>query len=62
MAVLFFVYYVVIPVYKIGSVEEPEVAGFFVFSHIWMMGYFRFNECPAGLGNWLRRVRALRRG
>ena len=33
---------------------ESEVAGFFVFSHIWMMGYFRLgwlglNDCPAGL-------------
>ncbi len=37
-----------------------------VFSHIWMMGYFRLgyvrvNECPAGLKNWSRRVRAARR-
>ena len=40
--------------------EEYEVAGFFVFSHIRMMSYFRLckvkvNECPAGLGNWPRR-------
>ena len=34
--------------------QEFEVVGFFVFSHIRMMGYFRlgylrFNDCPAGL-------------
>ena len=39
------------------SREESEVAGFLVFSHIRMIGYFRLgkarvNECPAGLGNW----------
>ncbi len=37
-----------------GVKEESEVAVFFVFSHIRMMGYFRLgnvrgNECPAGL-------------
>ena len=39
-----------------GSREESEDAGFFVFSDIGMMGYFRWgyvmvDECPAGLGN-----------
>ncbi len=24
---------------KVGSKEESEVAGFFVFSHIWFIGY-----------------------
>ncbi len=38
----------------IGSRVESEVAGFFEFSHIWMMGYFRLDysrmkECPSGL-------------
>ena len=37
-----------------GSREESKVSGFFVFSHIRMMGYVRLvyirvNECPAGL-------------
>ncbi len=27
-----------------GSLEESEVAGFFVFSHIWMMGDFRLGK------------------
>ena len=27
-----------------GSREESEVAGFFVFSHIRMMGYFRLGK------------------
>ncbi len=42
--------------------EEFEVAGFFVFSHIRMvsyfkvrLGYLRLNDCPAGLEKWLRR-------
>ena len=38
---------------KFGAREESEVEGFFVFSHIWIMGYFRLglvrvNECPVG--------------
>ncbi len=38
---------------KIRSREESEVAGFFVFSYIRMIGYFRsgsvrVNECSAG--------------
>ncbi len=46
-----------------GSREESEVAGFFVFSHIQMMGYFRVgeirvNECPTGLEIGPRRVTA----
>ena len=28
---------------------ESEVAGFFVFSHIRMIGYLRDNDCPTGL-------------
>ena len=27
-----------------GSREESEVADFFVFSHIWIMGYFRLGK------------------
>ena len=27
-----------------GSKEEYEVALFFVFSHIWMIGYFRLGK------------------
>ncbi len=38
------------------SRKESEVAGFFTFSHIRMMGYFRLgslraNDCHAGLNN-----------
>ncbi len=29
---------------KFGSREESEVAGFFVFSHIRMIGYFRLGK------------------
>ncbi len=29
-----------IPNKKVGSSEEDEVSGFFVLSHLWMMGYF----------------------
>ena len=36
-----FVVNIVLSNYILGSKEEYEVAGFFVFSHIWMMGYFR---------------------
>ena len=37
----------------LGSREESDVSGFFVFSHIWMMGYSRLgsvrvNEYPQG--------------
>ena len=47
--------------------EESEVAGFFVFSHKRMMGYFRLGyvrvkECPEVLENWPRKVRAPHRG
>ncbi len=39
---------------RVGSREESEVAGFFVFSLVLIMGYLRLgyvrvNECPAGL-------------
>ncbi len=44
-----------------GLGEESKVAGFFVFSHIRMMGYFRLlgrvNNCFTDLGNWPRRAR-----
>ena len=41
------------PEKKVGSKEESEVAGFFAFSHIRIMGYFRLdyvrvNVCPEG--------------
>ncbi len=35
-----------------GSREESEVAGFFIFSHVRMMGYLRlglYNDCLTGL-------------
>ena len=31
-----------------GSREESEVAGFFIFLHIRMMGYFRLMIAPEG--------------
>ena len=42
--------------------EEDEVAGFFVFSHLWMRGNFRLgqvrvNEFPAGSENQPHRAR-----
>ena len=47
---------------KIWVKGRIRIAGFFVFSHIRMMGYFRLdllrvNKCPAGLENWPRGVR-----
>ncbi len=48
-----------------GSREESEVEGFFVISHIRMIGYLggvRVKECPVRLGNWPRRVRDPHRG
>ncbi len=48
----------------IGLSEKSEVVGFFVFSHIQMMGYFRLgkvrvDECSAGLSppTWARNKR-----
>ena len=46
-----------------GSREESEIVGFFVFSHIRMVSYYRLgllrvNDCPAWLENRPRRVRA----
>ncbi len=41
---------------------ESKDAGFFIFSHIRMMGYFMLGnlvtEYPTGLENWACRVRA----
>ncbi len=34
---------------KIGSRVESEFTDFFVFSHIWMMVYFRVKVCPSWL-------------
>ncbi len=40
-----------IPLYYffLVSREKSEVAGFFVFSHIQMMGYVMIKDCPEGL-------------
>ena len=40
-----------------GSREESEVAGFFIYTDDGLFKV-RVNECPAGLGNKPRRIRA----
>ncbi len=34
---------------KSGSRKECEAAGFFIFLHIWMLGYFRLGSVSSGL-------------
>ncbi len=41
---LFYMFIYISQIKNFGSMKESEVSGFYVFSHIWMMGSFR---CPA---------------